>query len=141
MDPRRSLTIIVVFLAGVVVAWFFLAEGFLMLQGTPSPEPSNEIVGNLPFVLVNSKREENHVYTGSLEMPTPCHTLSSSLTTSGGAARNVHISLTVVAPPEGVLCAQVVDTQDFSVSLTSKEIPTVTLEINGEETPVSVVEG
>jgi hypothetical protein len=140
MDPKRGTLAIIVFLALLVAAWLLLAQGLLSLElfktSASIPEQPEE---SAPVVLAHINEGEMHTYTGSVRLPTPCHTLASSVTVEGGAARKARIALTT-GEPQGTLCAQVIDSQPFTVSFTSREFPTVTLALNGEEVPVEVTE-
>lgn len=139
MDQRRSIAAVIIFIAGIVMAWFLLAQSLSSFRTDDlSPEYGTEETA--PFILKHSAEGDLHVYEGALDLPTPCHSLSSSVTSSGGISREAHISLMVQKPADGEACAQVMDSQIFSVSLTSRKTPSVRLTIDGKDTKVSVEE-
>src|SRR3989344_2682849 len=143
MDQKRALLAIIVFVAGIALLWIFLAQGLLSLDvfrsspvtltGDTTKEEANSLT------LYHTQNGTTHIYEGTIEMPTPCHRLSSSITT-GGVSRTVKIKLAIAEPEEGIGCVQMMDSQSFSVSLTSSQLPNVALSLNDKETPFVITE-
>lgn len=139
MDQRRSLAAILIFIGGVAAAWFLLAEGLIsFIGGDTSRSQEGAPDTSEPLRIEHMVAGGMHTYTGSLELPTPCHTLSASLTANG--TRHARISLSTEEPPEGTACAQVIDAQAFALSLSSEQSPVIVVELNGVEVPISIVE-
>ncbi len=141
MDQRRSILAVLAFIAGIVVIWILLAYVLSYFQKEEIiDQPRNEAGELAPFILSHKNTGEVHSYSGSLELPTPCHSLMSSISVAGGIVRKATISLDVQEPADGTICAQVIDEQEFAVSVTSAVVPDVSLHINGEKVPVSIIE-
>lgn len=137
MDQRRSTAAILIFIGGIAAIWFLLAEGLISLTGG-MPSSSGSVQDAEPLAIEHMVAGDMHTYTGSLDLPTPCHTLSASLTANG--TRHARISLKTEEPPAGTVCAQVIDTQAFTLSLSSEQVPLIAVEVNGAEVPVSITE-
>lgn len=140
MDTRRATLAIIVFIVLLVLSWLFLAQGLLsldMFRGA-RPEPAERADDTL--TIYHSVLGEEHFYRGTIDLPTPCHTLTSSVTVSGGKSRAALIALRIEEPPQGAACAQTLDPQQFKVSLSSREVPTVTLTFNGTERGITVAD-
>ena len=139
MDSRRATLAIIVFMALLVLAWFFLAKGLLSLEAfrVAPPLPPQETERALVLTLTHRFAGDMHTYVGAVSLSTSCQVLSSSITASGGAARTALIVLRVEAVVAGTPCVRVNESQQFSVSLSSRETPTVTVTLDGS--PVAVV--
>ncbi len=141
MDQRRSILAVLAFIAGIAAIWIFLAYVLSYIErGEGQEEPRNEVGELVPFILSHTREGEVHSYSGSLDLPTPCHALKSSISVVGGVARKATIGLEVQEPSEGTICAQVIDEQEFAVSVTSAVVPDVSLHVNGAAVPISIVE-
>lgn len=142
MDSRRATLAVVIFISLLVLVWFFLAQGLVSLgalRATP-PVDTMETAEN-PLVIMHRSEGDMHIFQGNIALPTPCHSLSSSVTVRGGISRSALISLRISPPSEEALCAEVIDVQQFSVSVSSREVPTVALTIDGKEVSTEVREG
>lgn len=88
----------------------------------------------MPTVAVKEQSKDG-VYTvvGELQLPTPCHTLETSVSPSNSST--YRIDVTTIAPKEGVMCAQVVTPREFRATTTvaTGETPNFTLFVDGIE--------
>lgn len=143
MDARRATLAVIVFIALLVLAWFFIAQGLNSLAvfrtvATPSSEANTSLSSEKEALeLSHEVVGDTHTFRGSVTVPSACHELSSSLTVAGGVSPTARISLSVTEPPADVSCARVNELREFAVSLSSVSAPTLTLVLNGEEWPVT----
>lgn len=62
-----------------------------------------------------------HTYTGSIKLPTPCHTLSHEVQLSEEAPITATIHFTIGDPSPDQICAQVITEVPFTVSFEAPE--------------------
>lgn len=145
MDPKRSTKTLVGFIIVLALGWALVSWGLPYLERermANAPQNVTEDTENSSsFVLSHMEQGSVHTYRGALSLPTPCHGLSSGVSLVDGSSPQVRITLSTIAPEEGVLCAQVLTPQEFTVSVESALRPEVALSVNGDAQEVSVVEG
>ena len=56
-----------------------------------------------------------HVFTGVVDMPTPCHEIAASTLVAQTFPEHVTIALTMIPPKPGMACAQVISEKQFTV--------------------------
>lgn len=141
MDPKRSTRAIIWFVLAMFAIWGGLAFLLTLKQNNPNTSAPVNQVSTDRFVLTHRVYNDTHTYEGELEVPSPCHTLSSGVQFEDGMTPRAMIEISVLPPAEGQICAQVVSKESFTVSLSSHAIPEISLFVNGKDTPVTVTEG
>lgn len=142
MDPKRSARAVVLFLIGVLLLWGALAWGLPYLDALDDANEPVLQAGDQAVVvrLHHSADAGMHTYRGTIDLPTPCHTLETKLTVAGGASAAIaEIALRVMTDPLAI-CAQVMTSNEFEVSLSSTGTPSVSVTLDGKPLQVSLTE-
>lgn len=139
MDAKRAGSVLLIFLAVLVIGWATLYWGTKDANAPSAPE-SEGAPAAASVILTHILDGNVHTYDGEIETPTPCHELAASVAVSYGKPPVGRIDLTTAARKD-VICAQVIVKQPFSVSFMSDEVPEVRLTVNGEPRSVAIVEG
>ena len=82
-------------------------------------QPDDTTTQNL--VVTHAFDGEQHEYTGSVVLPTPCHTLESEVLVAESFPEQITINLRTVAPEEDVACIQVLERATFDIFVTASE--------------------
>ncbi|OGY26481.1 MAG: hypothetical protein A2Z11_02575 [Candidatus Woykebacteria bacterium RBG_16_43_9] len=72
-------------------------------------------------------------YSGTVQLPTPCHKLKKDVIVAESFPEQVQISLEIVEPDPGRVCTQVITEKEFSGELEVSENASVSVSINGEK--------
>lgn len=132
------------FVGAVVVAVLFLVIAFAYnknqtkIQIQESRQDVIEQEATRPTETLNVKyqhKNRRNVFVGSVLVPTPCHTLESSIVTKGDTHE---IMLTTVAT--GEVCAQVLTEKMFKVEMQGSADDDFIATLNGEVVNLNVFE-
>ncbi|MBP9771630.1 MAG: hypothetical protein KBD16_01765 [Candidatus Pacebacteria bacterium] len=111
---------------------------------TPSTSPDTATTTNttpeptgVGITVLDSFAEGVHTYAFDLFLPTPCHSLSKpDVLVRESYPEQIGISYSVIAPPAGTMCTQVISRVPVSVDATASEGARLTsITLNG--TPIS----
>ena len=72
-------------------------------------------------------------YSGTAQLPTPCHQLTDQTVVMESYPEQVKIQLVIDPPKSGTVCAQVVTPKDFSNQLQVSENAAISVYLNGEK--------
>lgn len=139
MDSKRAGTIAIASFILLCLIWGLLS----IMPDVISKENSSNAIStseaNVPAVIVYHKSKDSmHTYTGSIDLPTPCHLLESTTTVDYSEPAHISVALSIQQPTGA--CAQVVTQQKFSTTITSDAIPSITVSIDGTEARPVVLE-
>ena len=111
--PTKTSFIVVVIILVIIAALSFFAwdsnDGVLFgvpedtgdslnpLPGDETGEVPDVLVGE-PIRIIRSYENGSHTFSGTVSLPTPCHTLSSDLLVLESFPEQLHLRLTVTAP-------------------------------------------
>ena len=128
MEPQKNTWLLVGLFVVIVIAlgtgiYFSVGKSddtALPVVTQTSDEDIVDIVDQL--ILVEHFYENGeHIYTGSIEVPTPCHNIKSEVTVQESFPERVNISLITVPPQDGRSCAQVVTDRVFTIRYKASE--------------------
>jgi len=91
-----------------------------------------------PLETLNVKhqyRNGNHIFVGTLELPTPCHTYNTQVDTTESATE-----IKIKTAPSDNMCAQVITEKIFKVSFDAEEDELAVFSINGELVNLNIFE-
>jgi hypothetical protein len=153
MDKRG--TLIIGGLLGAALAIFFLISwqksAILDSNEPPSgwenapavestPEPDKQVVVT-PKTVVTAKhayRDGSHIIAGEIPLPTPCHILESSATTS---VDKKQVFLTLHSSVKtGEMCAQVITPARFKTTIKATKDAKISTTLNGQEVTLNLIE-
>ena len=80
-----------------------------------------------------------HTYIGTIPLPTPCHSLSSSVTIAESFPEQVTVDLSIRQPAPDVVCIQVIAPTDFTVSFEVNINASVRFRLDGIDLPVRII--
>lgn len=80
-----------------------------------------------PITVAHNFSEGEHSYTLRIDTPTPCHSLSHTVAVAESLPEKITISIETVPPQEeGQMCAQVIDTKEYTITVTASSEATLT---------------
>ena len=115
------------------------------------PESSDSDAGNVSIIdtiididtktVVNSKKVSLKTsfkngkleYSGSVQLPSPCHKLDIQTTIAESYPEQVYISLKIIDPDPNMLCASVIEEKEFSGQLQVSANASISVSLNGEK--------
>lgn len=141
MEARRAGSVIIIFIAILVIAWaaIYFGPRYYGANSVQSTPVQNTAAVAQSITLMHSVKGDTHSYVGEIETPTPCENLSAAVEVRYSRPPHGTIALTT-EPQKDAVCAQVVTKQPFSISFMSTETPEVSLTLNGEVRQVSIAE-
>lgn len=141
MDTKRTGTALIALLAVLSLGWggmYYYAKR-AEVTARPSQQPA-AVAQQMESISLKHERDgEMHTYTGTVETPTPCHSVAAALAVEYTEPPQGTINISTEESSEGV-CAQVMTSQEFSVSLSSDAVPEMKVVVDGKERQVAVVE-
>lgn len=72
-------------------------------------------------------------YSGTIQLPTPCHQLKDQTVVMESYPEQVRIQFVVEPPPSGTVCAQVITPKGFSKEMQVSEKATISVYLNGNK--------
>ncbi len=77
--------------------------------------------------------QENKLkFSGTVQLPTPCHNLTAESTVAESYPEQVTLYLNTIEPRSGGICAQVITPKDFSGELNVSENASIKVVLNGK---------
>lgn len=138
MDSRRAGTIAILSFIVLALIWGLLSI-MPNVVSKESSESASASEGNKRAVIVyHSSDGVMHTFTGSIDLPTPCHQLESATSVDFGDPAQVSVKLAIQQPPS--VCAEVITEQQFSTTVSSKSIPIFAVWIDGTEARPVILE-
>jgi len=117
---------VVIFIVGIIGAVFVLIFFLPFFYGTPkAPEKGEVTATTIP--VEHQYQNGLHLYTGSIETPTPCHALRSE---SNAAPNQVTLVFETINTSKN--CTKAVTTQTFIVSFIAPENARIEATLDGE---------
>lgn len=135
---------------GVVVVIILIVLGVYYANRTPSSEYTNtsstdtssQVSNNNDYVqLVNVKHQYKngtHTYAGTIDVPTPCHTLTSSV--GNDASSPLAYTLLFTSTASSQPCAQKVTAKPFKISFAGPKTITISGTLNGKKLRLNIFE-
>lgn len=113
-----------------------------VVNTAPSPEAPAPVGDVLPdFTLTHRYENGAHVWTGTMEVPTPCAVLETGALVAESYPEQITLTLNITEPKDAV-CTQVIDVRSFEIRAAASAEATVrSLQVNGTDREWSVVEG
>jgi len=78
-------------------------------------------------ILTHQYESGKHIYTGSITLPTPCHTLEHTALVAESFPEQIHVDLSVNDPKPGTVCTQVLQDVEFKVEVQASEQAVLTI--------------
>ncbi len=132
------------FVGAVIVAVIFLVIAFaynknqtkIQIQESRQDVIEQEVTRPTETIDVKHQyKNGNHIFVGKVELPTPCHTLTSAIITRG----DIHeVVLTTTAT--GEVCAQVITLKPFKLETSGAEKDEFIATLNGQVVNLNVFE-
>lgn len=123
----------IITIISLLVVLSVLAYGYEFVFKKPIIEsPTVEQTENKnPQIIEVKEQYKNQTYTfvGTVQVPTPCHTLVSKVNTL--SSTSYQIEITTIQPVSDIVCAQVITDKTYKVSFNAPEDITVTALIDG----------
>lgn len=91
------------------------------------------VVNSEKISLKTSFKNGKLKYSGSVQLPSPCHKLDIQTTVAESYPEQVQISLKIVDPDPGMLCATVIEEKEFSGELDVSANASISISLNGEK--------
>lgn len=127
MSNKTVLIVVVILIA--ILAWVIIGGS----EPTPAPEPDPEPVATLPLpdklVANHYFNEGTHTIEGTMQLPTPCHTLGNEVMIAESFPEQVTVHFQVNAG-EG-LCTQVISDKFYQVTFQASGAASIAATLNG----------
>lgn len=91
------------------------------------------LVGGEKVTLKTSFKNGKLEYSGSVQLPSPCHKLDIQTTIAESYPEQVHISLKIMDPDPETLCASVIVEKEFSGELKVSANASISVSLNGDK--------
>jgi hypothetical protein len=124
----------IITIVSLVAVLFVVAYAYEFIFNKPIIESPTIEQEQFPTQKVEVKEQykgTTYTFAGSLDVPTPCHTLSTK--TNKISDTKYQIELITGNPKEGVVCAQVISPKTYKVSFDAPKDIVVTILVNGVE--------
>lgn len=139
MNKNKLLVGIALLLILLVGGWFALMSD---TNTTPTDEPTASEpttsgptqdgidVANESINLTFTYADNAFAYNGTVQKPTPCHSVETDLRIMESFPEQVELDINVV--PTDEICAQVIDEEELSGEITVSEYASIRVYLNGE---------
>lgn len=107
-------------------------ESSVRVVGQTKVIDNKTVVGSEKVTLKTSFKNGKLEYSGSVQLPSPCHKLDIQTTVAESYPEQVYISLEIIDPDPGVLCATVIEEKEFSGKLSVSANASIFVSLNGE---------
>lgn len=131
----------------IVLIALFVTFGMLWLSALSTRTTSPEETSTTPplstegaLAVAHHFEGGVHTYTGTLDLPTPCHTVKADVTAKESMPEQIAVNLITTTPAPGTVCAQTVTAAPFTASFQASETAQVQFSINGNAISVTVTE-
>ena len=122
------------FYAGV---WYQKAvsppKSVIKIQEPSKDDDSSSSASSKKVNLKTSYKDGVLTYSGSVQLPSPCHKLKEEALVAESFPEQVQIRLTIENPASGTMCAQVVTEKEFSGEAQASEKATISIFLNGKK--------
>ncbi len=144
MEQKRNAIIIgvVVIIAFAALAFLYMKKAAINELGTPTwqetPVATDTPVAKRIVTAKHQFKNGTHIIAGEVEIPTPCHILTSSATASADKTKaflELH-----TAQKAGETCAQVISSARFKVELVANKDAVWSATLNREEVILNLIE-
>lgn len=127
----KQMIITLVALSVALFTVLFASEKIFNKTIIPDMTPSSEQEAILPIMDIKEQYvAPTYTFVGSIDVPTPCHTLNAKVNQISDVMFEIEVN--TISPGDDVMCAQVISTQQFSVSFDAPKDILVYAKINGE---------
>lgn len=129
---RILFLVVVVFITVGLAALFAAIATYKPSTGSRVTIPADEVTRfETDTLQLTAKYDKGSwVYSGKIDKPSPCHKLSHTLAPD---STNVRLDVSITAPAADVVCAMVIQTEEFSGSLATSSDGEFLLFFAGEE--------
>lgn len=130
-------------IGAIVVVLLVLGIYWLVSPSTPAPTDTAEVpVAQDEYVqMVNVKHQYKggrHTYVGSIDLPTPCHSLTSTYNKDTNSTTGYTLVFTSSSTAE--MCAQVITSKPFKLSFDAVENILISGTLNGKKLRLNLFE-
>lgn len=108
------------------------ATGSVSIVDKIKDTDNKTVVGSEKVTLKTSFKNGKLEYSGSVQLPSPCHKLDIQTTVAESYPEQVYISLEIIDPDPGMLCATVIEEKEFSGKLSVSANASIFVSLNGE---------
>lgn len=132
MKTKRIL-LIVVLVALVILLGLWLWQRQKPQSNSQKPPTSNQpkqSINNPPVTFNATYSNNTWTYSGTVELPNPCSTLTHDAIVMESFPEQVQVRLTTTSDPTAV-CAQVVTTEEYSGTFAASEQAKISVYLNG----------
>ncbi len=95
-------------------------------------DDTKTVVSSEKISLKTSFRNGKLEYSGTVQLPTPCHKLDIQTTIAESYPEQVQISLEIMDPDPETLCASVMEEKEFSGELSVSANASISVSLNGD---------
>ena len=116
---KKNNIILIVVLIIVVIGISFVSINKNKVEDPSLRDEMIEKEEQRPEITLDVKhqyKDGEHVFVGNIELPTPCHSISSEIVPNEGS---LELKITTLAPAADVMCVQVIADKTFKVTYKS----------------------
>jgi len=142
MSKKPLITILVLLALGI--AFYFFAPDSLKFwreDGTQSPiGNNNDVKNNEPLERITAKHQYKngtHIIAGEINLPTPCHILTSEVRIAESYPEQVTIAFAYKSSAE--MCAEVITPARFKVEFKAAEKASINATLNGKAVILNLI--
>ncbi len=136
-NKQKTIVGLVILLVIVFVIVLIRSKGAATVNETPNDTTS--VVEYADVVTVRHQYKNGvHTYAGDFRLPTPCHTLQSAI--AAGSGRMVNFLTFTSTYPSDTMCAQVITTKGFKLSVENNPEAKVEATFNGKPLRLNIIE-
>jgi len=146
MDKRNTVLIAGIVGIAVLVLIVVMYQGSTIdmdadreWANTPAEEPKDVVI--TPKTVITAKRayqSGTHTIAGEIPMPTPCHVLAASATSTNDGTKAFIEFTSSMSGAE--MCAQVITPARFKVSVKANKDAEISATLNGQEVVLNLIE-
>ena len=126
-DNNKTITgvvigiIVLVLVVLGLVLWNRGATEDAMPEETSTDEVTDITLGQNAVLVTHSYEDGVHTYTGAIQAPTPCHTLSHEVEVSEERPIKATVHFTIAPPADDQICTQVITDIPFTIQFEAPE--------------------
>jgi len=133
MKKTLSIVIFVVLLIIIILMYFGVKnqkQEVVKISEREQIQEQNTVAPKKTLTVKHQYRDGAHTYVGSIDIPSPCHTLSTDVTQNNEENTAV-VKLVIKQPVADALCAQVITPTPFEVTFKTPENREVFFTVDG----------
>lgn len=140
MNTKRNIIIGAVIVVVLLIIGFYAMYKKNPIEETyiPTDDQTAEQGYVVPLNVKHQYKDGKHTYAGTIDLPTPCHSVTTKANKDATDAKKFTIDFTTKTT--GDVCAQVITTRGFKVSFEGPRDAMVSARLDGKEIRLNVFE-